>query len=138
MAPLSFIYQQGLKRGLETTKQHFSTSLLHKRPWSRLIRFVDTQGNCRYGEPCSSLIKEAYVIQGDIFSSSVTVTQEVAKVQKLLAPLEHVPIFLGIGLNYRLHVRCLYLMALGERIRNDTFQISNHILQTFWRVTKPE
>jgi hypothetical protein len=74
--------------------------------WTRLIRFLDAQGKCQYGEPLNHPqgIKQAYIIQGNIFSSECHVTDQVAPVRKLLAPLEHVPIFLGIGLNYRLHV----------------------------------
>ncbi|KAF9086405.1 hypothetical protein BGX23_008910 [Mortierella sp. AD031] len=96
-----------------------------KRPWTRLIRFLGKDGEVYTGEPQSPLswpkavanLKStagdqegqaltAKVITGDIYSpsaSSVTVTETVVPVAKLLSPLAHVPVFRCIGLNYAKH-----------------------------------
>ncbi|KAF9096151.1 hypothetical protein BGX29_008695 [Mortierella sp. GBA35] len=96
-----------------------------KRPWTRLIRFLGKDGKVYTGEPQSPLswpkavanLKStagdqeaqaltAKVITGDIYSpsaSSVTVTETVVPVAKLLSPLAHVPVFRCIGLNYAKH-----------------------------------
>ncbi|OZJ05465.1 hypothetical protein BZG36_01663 [Bifiguratus adelaidae] len=79
--------------------------------WTQLIRFESTTGKVLNGEPILKAGQtisrqnvqglKARVIQGDIFSHC-EVTEEVAEVKKLLAPI--VPrSFRGIGLNYRQH-----------------------------------
>ncbi|KAI9209305.1 5-carboxymethyl-2-hydroxymuconate delta-isomerase, partial [Polychytrium aggregatum] len=79
--------------------------------WSRLIRFAAQDGRIYHGQPVVDQLGrfpqalgglEAYVVEGDIFGAN-SVTNTLLKVEKLLAPLERVPIFLGIGLNYASH-----------------------------------
>lgn len=88
--------------------------------WSRLIRFVATDGRILHGEPIlpsadfdlgtttEDTRLQAKVIQGDdIYDiSGVTkVTDEVVVVKKLLGPLtsSNVPVLRCIGLNYVSH-----------------------------------
>ena len=84
--------------------------------WNRLIRFVAADSKVYYGEPIisgdSTVDKlfesgslEAKVVTGDIFADDAVVTDQVAKVTKLLAPLskEEIPIIKCVGLNYKAH-----------------------------------
>ncbi|OAP63481.1 hypothetical protein AYL99_02708 [Fonsecaea erecta] len=93
-----------------------------KLPWTRLIRFVATDGRVLRGEPIlpsedfdlgnvteSDQLK-AKVIEGDdIFDTTgkTKVTDEVVTVKKLLGPLarEEVPILRCVGLNYAKHIK---------------------------------
>jgi hypothetical protein len=89
-------------------------------PWTRLIRFIATDGRVLRGEPILpnpgfdiGLVSEATslqarVIQGtDIYDTTgaTRVTDEVVTVKKLLGPLapEDVPILRCVGLNYAKH-----------------------------------
>lgn len=89
-------------------------------PWTRLIRFVSTDGRTLYGEPIlpsddfdlgtttESTSLRARVIQGsDLYdvSGATKVTDEVATVKELLGPLAQsdVDILRCVGLNYAKH-----------------------------------
>ncbi|KAI1613499.1 hypothetical protein EDD37DRAFT_689103 [Exophiala viscosa] len=76
--------------------------------FDRLIRFADETGSVRYGELTAELAAnqivgiEVDVLEGHPFEA-LSRTGEKATVKKLLSPLESVPIFECIGLNYRQH-----------------------------------
>ncbi|KAK5444181.1 hypothetical protein LTS15_010534 [Exophiala xenobiotica] len=76
--------------------------------FSRLIRFVDETGSVRYGDLAEELAAhqivgvEVDVLEGSPFEA-LSRKGEKATVKKLLSPLESVPIFECIGLNYRQH-----------------------------------
>jgi 2-keto-4-pentenoate hydratase/2-oxohepta-3-ene-1,7-dioic acid hydratase in catechol pathway len=91
-----------------------------KLPWTRLIRFVATDGRTLRGEPIlpsedfdlgnvtEADQLQAKVITGDdIFDTSgkTKVTDETVTVKKILGPLtkEDVPVIRAIGLNYAKH-----------------------------------
>ncbi|KAF2212810.1 hypothetical protein CERZMDRAFT_40826 [Cercospora zeae-maydis SCOH1-5] len=91
-------------------------------PWSRLIRFVATDGRTLRGEPLlpspdfdlgtttESTELQAKVIQGDdIYDTTgkTHVTDEVVTVKTLLGPLAQsdVPLLRCIGLNYATHIK---------------------------------
>jgi len=65
----------------------------------KIIRYADASGQIRHAAETAP--GHYRVIQGDLFGSR-TVTAEVAKVARLLAPIVPTQI-LGIGLNYRHH-----------------------------------
>ncbi len=65
----------------------------------KIVRFLDTDGRCRYGEAIDET--SARVIEGDLFGR-YRVTEERVEVRKLLAPVEPRSI-LCVGLNYREH-----------------------------------
>jgi 2-keto-4-pentenoate hydratase/2-oxohepta-3-ene-1,7-dioic acid hydratase in catechol pathway len=65
----------------------------------RIIRFVDSRGQERYGEQAGE--GKAKVLKGDLFGR-LEATGETVDVQKLLAPIVPSAI-LAIGLNYRKH-----------------------------------
>lgn len=83
--------------------------------WSRLIRFLDEEGEFRHGEPqiessedLSSFVHAGTltareIVGDDLFSASPT--DKVLRVKKLLGPLvpEDVPIIRCVGLNYATH-----------------------------------
>ncbi|KIV85749.1 hypothetical protein PV11_01411 [Exophiala sideris] len=93
-----------------------------KVPWTRLIRFVSTDGHVLRGEPIlpsedfdlgnvteSDQLK-AKVIKGDDpldATGKTIVSDEVVTVKKLLGPLaaEEVPILRCVGLNYAKHIK---------------------------------
>jgi len=95
-----------------------------KVPWTRLIRFVSTDGRVLRGEPIlpsddfdlgnvteSDQLK-AKIIKGDDTldtTGKTVVSDEVVTVKKLLGPLaaEEVPILRCVGLNYAKHSKCL-------------------------------
>src|SRR5947207_5365543 len=66
----------------------------------RIIRFL-SKGNIHFGQPTDDRYERARRIDGDLFSS-LNVTTEMLKVEKLLAPIVPTDI-LCIGLNYRDH-----------------------------------
>jgi hypothetical protein len=83
--------------------------------WSRLVRYIDTNGNTGYGEPQVSsdtdVLQEARdgklqvkVLEGDS-ALTATPTDEIQTVRTLLSPLtqQEVPIVRCIGLNYKTH-----------------------------------
>ncbi|KAI8144075.1 hypothetical protein BJV82DRAFT_537349 [Fennellomyces sp. T-0311] len=85
--------------------------------WTRLIRFVAADSKIYFGEPIvagdatvDKLLEagslEAKVITGDVFAEDAVVTDQVVKVQSLLAPLskDQIPIIKCIGLNYKAHI----------------------------------
>jgi hypothetical protein len=91
-----------------------------KVPWTRLIRFVSTDGRTLRGEPIlpsedfdignlteSDGLKVKVIIGEDIFDNSgkTFVTNEIVTVKKLLGPLKasEVPILRCVGLNYAKH-----------------------------------
>ncbi|CAG9939070.1 unnamed protein product [Clonostachys rosea f. rosea IK726] len=93
-----------------------------KVAWSRLIRFVATDGRTLYGEPIltnpdfdigdttEKTGLQAKVVKGqDIYDTAgaTKVTDEVVTVKKLLGPLApaDVPILRCVGLNYATHIR---------------------------------
>ena len=65
----------------------------------KIVRFIDSKGEQRYGERIDA--QRARVLQGDLFGR-FEVTGETARVEKLLAPVTPWAI-LCIGLNYRRH-----------------------------------
>ncbi|KAK9767198.1 hypothetical protein K7432_003163 [Basidiobolus ranarum] len=82
--------------------------------WNRIIRFIAREdGEIYKGEPILTNEEwpkvvvglKAKVITGCPFSGTAKVTDRELTVQKLLAPLEEVPIFRGIGLNYSAHAK---------------------------------
>ena len=98
-------------------------------PWSRLIRFVSTDGRILRGEPIipsdatdtfdlgkigpSDNVK-AKIIEGkDIFDTTgnTKVTDQVVEVKQVLGPLvqEEVPIIRCVGLNYAKHSESVML-----------------------------
>lgn len=89
-------------------------------PWTRLIRFVATDGRVLRGEPILPFpdfdlgnVSEATKLQAKIIEGAdpydatgqTKVTDEVVTVKKLLGPLapEDVPILRCVGLNYAKH-----------------------------------
>ncbi|KAH0831549.1 hypothetical protein FOPE_00574 [Fonsecaea pedrosoi] len=91
-----------------------------KVPWTRLIRFVATDGRVLRGEPIlpsedfdlgnvteADQLKAKVIVGDDIFDTTgkTKVTDEVVTVKKLLGPLarEEVPILRCVGLNYAKH-----------------------------------
>jgi 2-keto-4-pentenoate hydratase/2-oxohepta-3-ene-1,7-dioic acid hydratase in catechol pathway len=67
----------------------------------KIIRYLDPEGNVRHASwESPSKVKE---ITGDIFGK-FSVTDEPAKIKKLLAPVKPCAI-IGIGLNYRQHAK---------------------------------
>jgi 2-keto-4-pentenoate hydratase/2-oxohepta-3-ene-1,7-dioic acid hydratase in catechol pathway len=67
--------------------------------WSRLIRFVDEEGQTHYGEPLDDTLTKAKVLEGDLFGSN-SVSDRVVVVKKLLAPIVTGEI-IGIGVNFK-------------------------------------
>src|SRR6476659_5065586 len=67
----------------------------------RIIRFT-SGGSTHVGQAIDEQYTSAHRIDGELFSNSYRVTNEVLKVDKLLAPLVPTDI-LCIGLNYRDH-----------------------------------
>jgi 2-keto-4-pentenoate hydratase/2-oxohepta-3-ene-1,7-dioic acid hydratase in catechol pathway len=68
----------------------------------RIVRYLDGAGRARYGSEEGGRVRQ---IEGDIFDERFgehAVTQTIADVQRLLAPVEPRQL-LGIGLNYRRH-----------------------------------
>jgi hypothetical protein len=112
-------------------------------PWNRLVRFNDAQGKIRYGEPIletedadiaalardGKLRVKVYEGSGPL---SCEPTDEEAKVEKLLGPLESkdTPLIYCIGLNYKAH------SAFGFTL-NST--ITSHLLMFYsprrWKST---
>ncbi|KIW83637.1 hypothetical protein Z517_02883 [Fonsecaea pedrosoi CBS 271.37] len=93
-----------------------------KVPWTRLIRFVATDGRVLRGEPIlpsedfdlgnvteADQLKAKVIVGDDIFDTTgqTKVTDEVVTVKKLLGPLarEEVPILRCVGLNYAKHIK---------------------------------
>ncbi len=66
----------------------------------RIVRYLDGAGRARYGSERGGRV---HAIDGDVFGAHA-VTDEVADVQRLLAPVEPKQI-LCIGLNYRRHAQ---------------------------------
>lgn len=101
-----------------------------KLPWTRLIRFVATDGRTLRGEPIlpsddfdlgtvteSTGLKAKVITGDDIYDTSgkTKVTDEVVTVKKLLGPLtrEDVPVLRCIGLNYAKHSTFISPPILG-------------------------
>ncbi|EHY53964.1 hypothetical protein HRR83_004610 [Exophiala dermatitidis] len=93
-----------------------------KLPWTRLIRFVATDGRVLRGEPIlpsadfdlgkvteADGLKAKVIVGDDPFDTTgiTVVSDEVATVKKLLGPLarEDVPILRCVGLNYAKHIK---------------------------------
>lgn len=94
-----------------------------KVSWSRLIRFVATDGRTLRGEPIlpsddldlghvteKDKLQAKIVSGNDIFGEDIAVTDEIATVKQLLGPLTpaDVPIIRCIGLNYGKHSKYIY------------------------------
>lgn len=96
--------------------------------WSRLIRFISTDGRLLRGEPILPDLNfdigttteetklQARVIHGDDIydlTGATKVTDEIVTVRKLLGPLtkDDVPIIRCVGLNYMKHSMSLYSNA---------------------------
>ena len=93
--------------------------------WNRLVRFNDAEGKVRYGEPIlerddadiAALARDGKlkvkVCEGS-GPLSCSPTDEEAKVEKLLGPLESkdVPLIYCIGLNYKAHSELKSLKAV--------------------------
>ncbi len=92
--------------------------------WSRLIRFLATDGRVLRGEPILPFadfdlgnvteeheLKAKIIVGDDIFGDGVRVSEEVATVKEMLGPLtpSDVPTIRCIGLNYRKHSAYFYL-----------------------------
>lgn len=92
--------------------------------WSRLIRFLATDGRVLRGEPILPFadfdlgnvteeheLKAKIIVGDDIFGDGARVSEEVAIVKELLGPLtpSDVPTIRCIGLNYRKHSAYFYL-----------------------------
>ncbi|KIW92085.1 uncharacterized protein Z519_07069 [Cladophialophora bantiana CBS 173.52] len=90
--------------------------------WTRLIRFVATDGRLLRGEPIlpsedfdlgnvteADQLKAKVIVGDDIFDTTgkTEVTDEVVTVKKILGPLarEEVPILRCVGLNYAKHIK---------------------------------
>lgn len=109
----------------------YTTYLLMSPVWNRLIRFVGADNKTYFGEPIISKAEEtvdqllangsleAKVITGDVLSDEAVVTDQVVKVQTLLAPLarEQIPIIKCVGLNYKAHSKQIRRMLCHRRIR---------------------
>ncbi|TKA70413.1 hypothetical protein B0A49_06211 [Cryomyces minteri] len=93
-----------------------------KVAWSRLIRFVATDGRTLRGEPImpsadfdlgfvteSDKLQAKVIVGDDLYDTTgkTKVTDEVVTVKRLLGPLtkEDVPILRCVGLNYAKHIR---------------------------------
>lgn len=91
-----------------------------KVPWTRLIRFVATDGRVLRGEPIlpspdfdlgnitqADALKAKVIVGDDPFDTTgkTVVSNEVVTVNKVLGPLarEEVPILRCVGLNYAKH-----------------------------------
>ncbi|KAG9773388.1 AAT family amino acid transporter, partial [Aureobasidium melanogenum] len=98
------------------------TIVTMKLPWTRLIRFVATDGRVLRGEPIlpsadfdlgkvteADGLKAKVIVGDDPFDTTgkTVVSDEVATVKKLLGPLarEDVPILRCVGLNYAKHIK---------------------------------
>lgn len=99
-----------------------------KLPWTRLIRFVATDGRTLRGEPIlpsddfdlgtvteATGLKAKVITGDDIYDTSgkTKVTDEVVTVKKLLGPLtrEDVPVLRCIGLNYAKHSTFVFVVS---------------------------
>jgi len=69
----------------------------------RIIRFVDTNGKTVFGQPIATDVTSAHIIEGCIYGEP-KLTDKVAKIGKLLAPIEPTQL-LCIGLNYKPHAK---------------------------------
>lgn len=85
----------------------FSTSFRKVVP-RRLVRFLDEKGLRHFGEPVDATLQSARIIEGDVLcrhSRSCVVTDQVVRIDRLLAPVEAPPAILCIGMNYRKHAK---------------------------------
>lgn len=124
--------------------------------WTRLIRFVGTDNKIYFGEHIISKAEdtvnqllatgslEAKVIVGDVLSDEAIITDQVIKVQSLLAPLtrEQIPIMKCIGLNYKAHSKQeetvtlqisvnIHFSSYSCRGWSHTSSLSLHLYQAF-------
>ncbi|KAH6697408.1 hypothetical protein F5X68DRAFT_219550 [Plectosphaerella plurivora] len=77
-----------------------------KTPFQRLVRFESSDGKILYGEAPASkdLVGQEVPVYEGGSPWSLTPTGTAATIAKVLSPLPHVPIFYGIGLNYKTHI----------------------------------
>merc|ERR1719265_1065953 len=76
----------------------------------KLIRFEDTEGVVRYGQPIEGSTNQARGLSGnDPFTSLELHDDKVYLVRKILAPIPMPPAILGIGLNYWGHINATHL-----------------------------
>jgi len=80
--------------------------------FTRLIRFASSTGSIHYAEAPSGALSQSdfigavvkpYVSNPLTTDSSVPFSETEETIAEVLSPLESVPIFYGIGLNYRKH-----------------------------------
>lgn len=74
--------------------------------FNRLLRFEDPSGNIHYGEVDELSEwkgKHIHIYDGE-FPWNLSRTNEKAEVTKILCPLPSVPLFYGVGLNYKRHI----------------------------------
>lgn len=77
---------------------------------SRVIRFVDSDGQVRTGSPIKSASGlHAQLVECPDAFGSLALTDTVVKVKTLLAPVPPPPVILGIGLNYWGHINSTHL-----------------------------
>ncbi|KAF2691216.1 fumarylacetoacetate hydrolase family protein [Lentithecium fluviatile CBS 122367] len=80
--------------------------------FNRLVRFENESGQVMYGDvpdnvgtPDSFVGTRVDVFEGDTpWGASFQRTARQDVIAKVLAPLPHVPIFIGVGMNYKTHV----------------------------------
>jgi 2-keto-4-pentenoate hydratase/2-oxohepta-3-ene-1,7-dioic acid hydratase in catechol pathway len=75
--------------------------------FDRLIRFKDQNGKIRYGEAPDhrDLIGKRVLVYNGTLPWDLSETGQEAEVVEILCPLPQVPIFYGIGLNYKQHIK---------------------------------
>ncbi|KAF4943072.1 hypothetical protein FGADI_13598 [Fusarium gaditjirri] len=77
-----------------------------KTNFQRLVRFRDPQGRTLYGEapPSGELVGQEVAVYNGGNPWALEATEGTAVITKVLSPMPHVPIFYGIGLNYKTHI----------------------------------
>ncbi|KAJ6071581.1 hypothetical protein N7499_009595 [Penicillium canescens] len=78
--------------------------------FTNLVRFEDDQGAIHYGDVPEDCLLDIIgcrvpILAGDPFEDSLQLTGQQAVVYKVLPPIESVPVFLCIGLNYAEHAK---------------------------------
>lgn len=134
-----------LHRRVETTKRDFEFSITLSKmrvAWSRLIRFVTTDGRVLRGEPImptqdfdlgktteDTKLQARVIVGDDIYDTSgkTKVSDEIVTVKRLLGPLtaQDVDILRCVGLNYIKHSRQCPRVTLREI--NIVFILTNDI-----------
>lgn len=79
--------------------------------FQRLVRFEDTEGNVQYGEldTAGNLTDQLIGLEVTTYdgttpwSEDLKLTENRAKIAKVLCPIPQTPIVIGIGINYKSH-----------------------------------